>query len=64
MKNYAKNSRLREQRITTINLEKYQSDIIKSEKLNLSLLVRDLLKEYLEKNYSDKLIKSNEREEE
>lgn len=63
MKTYEKNSRLREQRITTINLEKYQSDIIKANRLNLSLLIRDLLKTYLENNYPNNVGQADDKKE-
>lgn len=41
----------RNHKITSLSIEKYQDILIKKEALNLSLLVRDLLDNYLLTNY-------------
>jgi hypothetical protein len=46
----------RSHKVTSINLEHWQDDFLKSEKINLSLLARDLIEKYLMENYGPKYI--------
>ncbi len=50
-KSYEKVVAGRKHAVSTVNLERYQLEIIKRKNINLSLLTRDLLNEYLNKTY-------------
>lgn len=52
-KEYFKNQTIRKHKVTTINLEKFQVEILKRKNLNASLIVRDLLGKFLESEYPE-----------
>jgi hypothetical protein len=47
---------------SSINLENYQSRLIKEENINLSFLVRDLLELYLTREFPEKYLKLKKEE--
>lgn len=51
-------------KVTSLNIEFSQSETLKAENLNLSLLVRDFLDTFLKENYSDTYRKFKELENE
>lgn len=44
----------RKHKVTSINLEYYQDEFLKMEKINISLLARDLIEKFLMENYGNK----------
>jgi hypothetical protein len=48
---YLKEPAGRKNAVTTVNLETYQLEIVKRKRLNLSHLTRDLLDEYLKREF-------------
>jgi hypothetical protein len=44
-------------KVTSVNLEVYQSETLKKENINLSLLVRDLLEDFLSKNFGKEYLR-------